>query len=284
VLVVGGGPAGLEAARVAAAGGHPVRLAERSDRLGGVLRAAAVGPARARMARLADWLEAECRRLGVAVQTAAEITAASLDAARTAGTAVILATGGRPAPPGGTAEAGGAAMTRLDALEALAAGEPPGGPVVVHDPVGGPIGVAVAEHLAGLGADVAIVAPDQVIGTLLALTGDLADANVRLQRAGVRRELRALVREASQGSVLLEDAWTGERRRIPCAVLVDCGHWLPDEDLYEQRPGTPRAGDCVAPRSLHEAILEGRRLGLGLAVLAPATWGNMLGTTVRGAL
>ncbi len=153
VLVVGGGPAGLEAARVAASAGHPVRLAERSDRPGGVLRAAAVGPARERMARLADWLEAECRRLGVTLQTCTEVTAAGLDAARAAGAAVILATGGRPAPPGadygGTGASG--AMVRLDALEALAGREPPAGPVVVHDPVGGPVGVAVAEHLAGLG-------------------------------------------------------------------------------------------------------------------------------------
>jgi 2,4-dienoyl-CoA reductase-like NADH-dependent reductase (Old Yellow Enzyme family) len=55
VLVVGGGPAGLEAARRAAARGHRVRVAERSGRLGGTLRAAAAGPARQRMARLADW-------------------------------------------------------------------------------------------------------------------------------------------------------------------------------------------------------------------------------------
>ena len=58
------------------------------------------------------------------------------------------------------------------------------GPAVVHDPVGGPVGVAVAEHLAAAGRPVAIVSPDPVIGTLLALTGDLADASARLQRAG----------------------------------------------------------------------------------------------------
>jgi 2,4-dienoyl-CoA reductase (NADPH2) len=131
--------------------------------------------------------------------------------------------------------------------------------VVVHDPVGGPVGVAVAEWLAAAGREVTIVAPDQVIGTQLALTGDLADANVRLQRAGVRRELRALLREVSGGTALLEDVWTGEQRRIRCGLLVDCGHRLPDEELYLRRPGTTRAGDCVAPRTIHEAVLEGRR-------------------------
>ena len=137
----------------------------------------------------------------------------------------------------------------------------PDGPVVVHDPVGGPVGVAVAELLAAAGRQVALVTQDPVVGTLLSLTGDLADANVRLQRAGVTRELRSLIREVSGGTALLEDVWTGAQRRVDCAVLVDCGHRLPDEDLYLSRPETPRAGDCVAPRTVAEAIREGRRLG-----------------------
>jgi mycofactocin system FadH/OYE family oxidoreductase 1 len=258
VLVVGGGPAGLEAARAAAAAGHRVRLAERGPRLGGMLRAAAVGPARQRMARLAGWLEAECRRLGVTLDTGTDVTADGLDAARAAGTAVILATGSRPAPRPGAGPA-------VDALAALSGRDLPDGPAVVHDPVGGPVGVAVAEHLAAAGRPVAIVSPDPVIGTLLALTGDLADASARLQRAGVALERRSLLRAAAGGTALLQDAWTGEQRRIECAVLVDCGHRLPQEELYRQRPGTARAGDCVAPRSVHEAVLEGRRAAQALA-------------------
>jgi 2,4-dienoyl-CoA reductase (NADPH2) len=265
VLIVGGGPAGLEAARVAAAAGRTVRLAERSAVLGGTLRAAAHGPARQRMALLADWLEAECRRLGVHLDTGTEITETGLDAARAAGTAVILATGSLPVPrfdPQVTVDA----LTVLASTGLAGTGLPgtglTGGPVVVHDPVGGPVGVAVAETLAAADHQVAIVAPDQVIGTLLSLTGDLADANVRLQRAGVTRELRSLLREVSGGTALLEDVWTGAQRRIGCAVLVDCGHRLPDQELYEHRPGTPRAGDCVAPRTVAEAIREGREAGL----------------------
>ena len=109
--------------------------------------------------------------------------------------------------------------------------------MVVHDPIGGPIGVGVAEWLAAAGRDVALVTPDQIAGTLLSLSGDLADANTRLQRAGVRRELRALVRRLEDGRVHLEDVWTGATRDIPAAVLVDCGHRLPEEALYLERPG-----------------------------------------------
>jgi mycofactocin system FadH/OYE family oxidoreductase 1 len=259
VLVVGGGPAGLEAARVAAGAGLTVRLAERSATAGGTLRAAAAGPARERMAALADWLEAEARRLGVQIDLESGITADDLDAAAAAGTQVILATGSRPVArfdPAVTVDA----LAVLSGTAAL-----PDGPAVVHDPVGGPVGVAVAEFLAGAGRQVALVSQDPVAGTLLSLTGDLADANTRLQRAGVARELRSLLREVSGGTALLEDVWTGAQRRVGCAALVDCGHRLPEEGLYASRPGTPRAGDCVAPRTVAEAVREGRRLGQAAA-------------------
>jgi mycofactocin system FadH/OYE family oxidoreductase 1 len=258
VLIVGGGPAGLEAARVAALNGHAVRLAERGECTGGTLRAAAAGPGRERLALLAGWLESECLRLGARIDTGTEIGVADLDAARVDGTAVILATGSRPtARPAAHPAAHPAAA--VDALSALSGAPLPGGPVLVDDPVGGPVGVAVAEWLAGQGRQVTVVTQDQVVGTLLSLTGDLADANTRLQRAGVTRALRCRLREVAGGTALLEDVWTGEQRRVGCAVLVDCGHRLPEQTLYQQRPGTPRAGDCVAPRTIAEAVLEGRR-------------------------
>ena len=260
VLVVGGGVAGLESARVLAGRGHRVRLVERGPQLGGAATIASVGPGRERMAGLAQWLEAECRASGVEVELGTEVTPADLDAATTRG-AVVVATGSRPLPFDPPVDG---TITVVDGLSALAGGADrlPDGPVVVLDPVGGPIGVGVAEWLAGQGRQVAIVTPDQIAGTQLAITGDLADANTRLQRAGVTRELRAILRGAKGGRALLDDVWTGERREIDCTVIVDCSHRLPDESLYLSRPGTPRAGDCVAPRTLLEAVLEGRRRAL----------------------
>ncbi len=268
-LVIGAGPAGLECARVLRLHSHRVLVLERSDRTGGALAAASVGPGRDRMAGLARWLATECARLGVTVQLGRTATADDIDAARSDGTAVVLATGGRPAPFGPPTDG---TVVVVDAAAALSAGAAalPEGPVLVHDPVGGPVGVGVAEWLAGSGRDVSIVTPDQIAGTLLSLTGDLADANTRLQRAGVRRELRALLRGLAGGQARLEDVWTGVQRDVACAVLVDCGHRLPDEDLYLERPGTLRAGDCVAPRTVLDAVLEGRRRALEICGLVPA--------------
>ena len=269
VVVVGAGVAGLECARVLAVRGHRVRVLERDDRSGGALRRAAVGPGRQRLAGLVDWLHAECDRLGVTIETGRQATAADLDEARMLGAAVVLATGARPAP---STVATDGSVAVVDASAAVATGPDAlaPGPVVIHDTVGGPIAVGVAEWLAAAGRQVTFVTADQIAGTLLSLTGDLADANTRLQQAGVRRELRALVRRIEGGRVHLEDPWTGANRDIAAAVMVECGHRLPDEDLYLERPGTLRAGDCVAPRTVLDAVLEGRRRALELCGLLPA--------------
>jgi 2,4-dienoyl-CoA reductase (NADPH2) len=266
LLIIGGGPAGLECARVLAGAGRRVGLVERRGHLGGALVAAAVGPGRSRLRRIADWLVAECGRLGVEVALGRQVDAAAASAARADGWEVVVATGSRPFPHRYPATANPAV---IDALTLYRTGlaHLSAGPVVIDDPVGDPIGVAVAEWLAAAtDRAVTIVSPDPVAGTLLARTGDLADSNVRLQRAGVNRRLRARLTSVGEGRVDGVDVWTGEEFSLPATVLVDCGHRLPDDSLYQQLgdPRIRRAGDCVAPRTVHEAILEGRRVALDL--------------------
>ena len=248
---LGAGPAGLETARVAALRGHRVRVVEVASRLGGM--AAVAGPG----GPLVAWLAAEVARLGVPVE---------LDAAAwTLGPSEVLVqcTG---SVPGLHAYEVVANATVIDIADVRAGRVilPEEGDVVVIDPIGGPIAVALAEELAQRAV---LVTQDHIAGNELSRTGDLAPANVRLQQRGVRIERRTVVRKVSPDGegpgliVELEDRFSGVRRTVGAVAVVDCGFRLPDAPLPS---AVLRAGDCVAPRTLHEAILEGRRAALAI--------------------
>lgn len=242
VTVVGGGVAGLETARVAATRGHRVRVVEREPSLGGV--AAITGPGRP----FVDWLVAECEHLGVTLDT-------GVDAAATAhgpSGVVVQATGARPGSRDYEIGPGATVVDVVD-LRAGRATLPDEGAIVLFDPIGGPIAVALAEEL---GERAVLVTQDQIAGNELSRTGDLAPANVRLAQRGVRVEKRSLLRAVRAGAVDVDDRFSGERRTIACAALVDCGFRLPTEALPQ---AACRVGDCVAPRTIHEAVLEARR-------------------------
>jgi 2,4-dienoyl-CoA reductase (NADPH2) len=135
---------------------------------------------------------------------------------------------------------------------------PDSGPIVVFDPIGGPIGVAIATELGGRAS---LITQDHIAGNELSRTGDLAPANVRLAQAGAHIERRSLLRSVAVDHVVVEDRFTAEHRTISCVAVVDCGFRLPTDPL----PGAPlSAGDCVAPRTILEAILEGRRAALAI--------------------
>ena len=116
----------------------------------------------------------------------------------------------------------------LDIVDVLRGAPLPDGPVAILDPVGGPIAVALAEQL---GERAILITPDQIAGNELARTGDLAPANTRLAQRHVRIERRSIVRAVTAQGVEVDDRFTGERRTIECAAVVDCGFRLPDEPL-----------------------------------------------------
>jgi 2,4-dienoyl-CoA reductase (NADPH2) len=277
VTVIGGGVAGMEAARVAALAGHRVRLVERGPELGGAVRTAARGAGRARLALAADWLAAECRRLGVEVELGREVAPDEL--AGLTGTAVV-ATGAVPGRREYRTTAAAVVVTAAEALDDPAA--LPDGPVLVWDPVGGPIGVSVAESLAGTGRVVHLATPDNVVGNELSRSGDLAPANARLQQAGVQLHRRSLLRAVRKRAAELEDRFSGATRSVEVAVVVDAGHRLPDPTFAGEDGSWPtgvlRAGDVVAPRTILEAVLEGRRAALAVGGLGRVSDGVPMGT------
>ncbi len=243
VVVVGGGVAGLEAARVLAVRGFAVTVYERAQRVGGMLAAT---PLRA----LPLWLESECRRLGVDIVTGVS-----------AEEGTIVATGSRAPTP---------ALDVRDRIQYLDAGSVAlgtpieSGPILVFDPVGGPVAVDIVDRLVRAGREVSIVTPDDVVGRHLSMTGDMVASNVRLERAGVVRHVMSTVRSADAAGALLENVHTGERSVVACAVLVDCS---PRQALPANGN---QVGDCLAPRTALEAIGEGHAAANAVTSMASA--------------
>jgi mycofactocin system FadH/OYE family oxidoreductase 1 len=263
VLVVGAGPAGLEAARVAALRGHRVRVVDRASRPGGAVRAAAAGAGRERLAGIADWLADECSRFGVELELGRELGVEDIEAHDGA---VLICTGSRDGRRDYRVEAGADIRTARSVLETAGTGSDgalPRGPIVVWDPIGGPIGISAAELLAP-GRRVALVTHDLIAGTQLARSGDLADASTRLQQAGVALHKRSRLVAVTPSAAVVEDVFTGDAREIEAVLVIDAGHRLPEDTLWRAHPALHRAGDAVAPRTIYEAILEGRRAALAL--------------------
>jgi 2,4-dienoyl-CoA reductase (NADPH2) len=103
---------------------------------------------------------------------------------------------------------------------------------------------------------------------MLSRSGDLAPANVRLASAGVTFHKRAVLRAVEPAGAVVEDRFTGERTVVKAAAVVDAGARLPEESLHAAFEAddirVPRAGDAVAPRTIYEAVLEGRRAALAV--------------------
>ncbi len=255
VRVIGGGVAGLTAARVAALHGAEVELHERSSSLGGVVGTVSLGGGRARLRLIADWLIAECELLGVRMHTDSHISDGSMSEV-TKNVITVVATGGVPAAmPFDVSD--GANVVWSAELLAIGPGQLPAGRIAVWDPIGGPIAISVAEWLvAEHGREVVLITPDLLVGEKLALSGDLAPSQQRLHGAGIELVKRALVRHVTATGVEVEDRFSGARTVVPAVSLVACHHAIPDTQID---PGEQflQAGDRVAPRSILEAIREG---------------------------
>ncbi|NMM84086.1 2,4-dienoyl-CoA reductase [Rhodococcus sp. SRB_17] len=254
-LVVGGGPAGLEAARILAGRGYSVTLNEQSSRWGGMIENFAQGAGRARFGLLSQWLEDECRALGVVLRTETVAGSQDIEDARARGELVVIATGSVARPPTYPVDS---SVRWMDASAALELADVKG-PVVLVDPLGGPIAVAIAEALRIRGLEVSIVTPDTIVGSRLGMSGDLVGANTRIQQAGIVRVCSSRVVEVVDGSTWVEQVYTGVQSQRPCTTLIDCSPRLPADT--RQNSSVLRVGDAIAPRTVLESIREGRSAG-----------------------
>lgn len=290
IVVVGGGPAGMEAARVSAERGHDVTLLERSAALGGRVNLAALAPARDQMAGIVKWLETELTRLSVDIRRGIE---ADVEAVRSSKPdIVVVATGGRSNLDENKAwgHADGLTISVDDVLSSQIA---PASTVLIYDAIGGFAGTTCADFLAEAGSSVELITPDPRIGQELG-DGSLPVYLRRLYSKNVKMSpgLGLERVECGDGHLLatLKNQFTEvSETRVVDQVVIDNGtmpndqlygalksearnggvidldalfHGKPQPQLVDDSPGflLYRIGDCVSPHGIHAAIHDALRL------------------------
>ncbi len=254
LVVVGAGPAGLAAAASAVTAGHDVVLLERAAWIGGQQALAAASPGGT---AIAGGLFANYRRALASVDLRLGVEATPGTVAEVAADAVVVATGARPYVPRLPLDGIGVAS----AWDALAEPSAFAGSVVVADWGGDPAGVSVAETLAAAGAQVTLCVSSAAFGESV----HQYRRNLylqRLYRAGVEIRMHLDLAGTTDGTVFFGNTFAPELETALTAdwLVLALGRVPADElapALVAAGHRVEEAGDCLSPRSLEEAVLEG---------------------------
>ncbi len=262
VLIIGAGPAGLEAARTAAQRDRQVILYEREATLGGTVALAARGPGRSELQLITGYLQSEVERLGVELRTGVEVTAALILAQQPH--TVIVATGAHTAP--GLLPIPGHDLPGVTDVRRVLAGELlKGQRVVVIDETSSHGVLSAVEMLAMVGKSVRLVTGDFYAGRDLVPTHDIVLWKQRVFAHGVIITPHTSVVRIELGQVIVVDRFTEGEHALPADAVVLGTYERPSQELYMALKGRVprlfRIGDCVAPRRIEQAILEGRQVG-----------------------
>lgn len=260
IMVVGAGPGGLKAASVAAARGHRVTLHEAAGRYGGQVLLAQMLPGREEFGGVATNLHAEALRAGVEIVTRSTVDVALVE--RESPDVVIVATGARPyRPPFELMGQPGV----FDAWQVIRGESPPKGHTVVVDSNGDWTGIGVARMLAARGHRVTLCVNGYAAGEMLQqYVRDALLGALQRERISVVPLVRFF--GADDDSVYLQHVLTEELIIEPgvTGVVIACGHEPVSElltSLQDRGVNVTGVGDCLAPRTVEEAVLEGLTAG-----------------------
>ncbi len=291
VVIIGAGPAGLEAARVSAERGHEVIVHEAADQPGGQIRLTALSERRREMISITDWRYQECQRLGVRFHFNSYAEADTVRAERP--DVVIIATGGLPH----TEVLTQGNELAVSAWDILSGDVKPGSNVLVYDDAGDHSGLMAAEIIARTGARVEVMTPDrtfapevmamnlvpymrslQELDTTFTVTwrllsvqrdGNQLVAEVGSDYGAVRRERRIDQLVVNHGTRPLDDLYFELKPASSNLGEVDYQAFIKgaEQTLNNNPEGTYqlfRIGDAVAARNTHAAVYDGLRLARAL--------------------
>ncbi|HKS47531.1 MAG TPA: FAD-dependent oxidoreductase [Amycolatopsis sp.] len=286
VAVVGGGPAGLEAARTLGERGHDVVLFEANPRLGGQIALAAKSPRRRDLIGIVDWRIDECKRLGVHLELGHFVEPEEL--AHAGFDTIVIATGGLP-----NVEVAEGSRLAIDTWDIMSGAVKPRGDVLVYDDHGGHQALDAIEVLASTAASVELVTPERTVSpdvgalTMAGYLQTLADHDVtmtpahrltRLERADGRLKATFLVDGARRAIERYADTIVIEHGTLPVTeiydALVDASVNQGEINVKELLALSPqssvhnrdgqfriyRVGDAVSSRNIHAAVLDSFRL------------------------
>lgn len=259
IAIIGGGPAGLEAARAATLRGHRAHIFERSDGLGGQFLYASSVPHRQGLRRLLDFHQSEIRRLSIPVSFNCSIESPAdlpehFDS-------VVLATGAvaKSVPQ---EFAGEKVRSWFDILsDGAPAPEGDGRTIMVDDGTGFWWSYGVAEMLGNAGWHVSYVTPSAVIGHQIP-TESLPPLLARMGRNGTRFYPLTQLFSVAERAVQLINMVTGDLEELPADLVVIQTGRASCDARAAFGPTACAIGDCVTPRKMANAVFEGQQLGL----------------------
>ncbi len=272
ILVVGGGPAGLEFARTAAIRGHNVELHEAMKVLGGQVIMASSAPSRGDIGAIVSWLADEVENLGVDVHLNSYIDEERV--AQISPDEIVLATGTTPRTDGMQQMMPGSAIEGIDLRHVYSSWDLLGfgevthldGPAVVYDDTGSFEAISVADVLLQKGIHVTMVSRNDSIGANLPYPPVTAGAaRERLYSADFDFIGAHYIRRITENGVDIGVLFTDRQRTIAAKTVVFVGFNQPNRDLWQflQGNGPPAhmIGDVRGRNSIMTAIHAGAELG-----------------------